>query len=294
MELEDFADPWEQVRLLQDRARNDALLALLERRAAGARVLEVGTAHGLFACLAAKLGAERVVAVEASPLAATARALVEANGLAGRVEVVEADLLEVDALPGLARGEVDLAFGELLNADPFVEGVVEAMEAAAGWLAPGGHLAPGRLRVSVALVADGSPAEVAGARAEVARLGARGGLVLDPLEALLTPRAPYRSLAPEVTPLAMAPAFTLRLGAGEAPPEETRVRVEAPRALEAGGAAVLFEAELDAGLAWRSGGHFGVLVCGFAAPLRLAAGEAVELRVRVDPADDGIAVEPAR
>ncbi|HJL30481.1 MAG TPA: class I SAM-dependent methyltransferase, partial [Polyangiaceae bacterium LLY-WYZ-15_(1-7)] len=131
MELEDFADPWEQVRLLQDRARNDALLALLERRAAGARVLEVGTAHGLFACLAAKLGAERVVAVEASPLAATARALVEANGLAGRVEVVEADLLEVDALPGLARGEVDLAFGELLNADPFVEGVVEAMEAAA-------------------------------------------------------------------------------------------------------------------------------------------------------------------
>src|SRR5690606_20161346 len=140
---------WEHVRLLSDRPRNDALITLLRRHAPGARVLEVGCGTGLLSCVAAKLGAARVYAVEPTPLAEEARRLVAHNGLEGVVEVLEAPIEELTPRP------VDLAFSELLNADPFYEGLVPAMEAAAAW---GGRLAPRRLRVWTALVRDDSSA----------------------------------------------------------------------------------------------------------------------------------------
>jgi len=62
-------------------------------------VLDAGCgSFGLLAIMAAKLGARRVVGVDLRPLA-LARALAEENGVADRVQFVEADLLDVD-LPG--------------------------------------------------------------------------------------------------------------------------------------------------------------------------------------------------
>ena len=57
MDLSQFADPWEQLRLLSDAPRNALLIELLRRRAPGARVLEVGCGTGLLSCAAAALGA---------------------------------------------------------------------------------------------------------------------------------------------------------------------------------------------------------------------------------------------
>lgn len=126
-----FANPWEHVRLLSDGDRNEAMLALLARRAPGARVLEVGCGAGLLSCAAARLGARHVYAVEPTPMAAIARQMVRDNGLDGVVEVLEGRVEDLEPRP------VDLAFSELLNADPFVEGVLEAMDGAAAWCALG-------------------------------------------------------------------------------------------------------------------------------------------------------------
>jgi predicted O-methyltransferase YrrM len=290
MDLADFADPWEQLRLLADPARNDALWRWLERHAAGRRVLEVGCGTGIFACAAARLGAARVVAVEASPIAEVARALVHENGLSDRVEVVEAELSELEPRP------VDLVFGELLNADPFAEGVVESFRAAREWLAPGGVLGPAELVVRVAPTAAGDTAdEVAAARAEVAGLLERLSLRGRALEGVLRTAEPYRYVAPAAAPV--GPAVELcrvALGVEAAPPADLAARLTVERPSEVGGVVIWFEARFagDLVLANRPEhpGHFGVLRCDFADPRALAPGEELEVVAEVD---EGLAVRPA-
>ena len=69
-------------------------LRALEEWAPGRAVLDVGTGTGILAVAAAKLGAARVLALDLDPLAvAVARANVERNGAADRVQVRESDLL---------------------------------------------------------------------------------------------------------------------------------------------------------------------------------------------------------
>ena len=59
-----FANPWEHLRLLSDPDRNQALVTLLERRAPGATVAEIGCGTGLLSLVAARLGAKKVFAIE--------------------------------------------------------------------------------------------------------------------------------------------------------------------------------------------------------------------------------------
>jgi len=285
VELEDFADPWEHIRMLQDADRNEAIVAALEAHVAGARVLEIGAGTGLFACVAARLGASHVVAVEASSFAEVARALVRDSGLAGRVEVVCAHLDELEPR------EVDVAFGELLNADPFAEGIVQTYASARRWLAPGGVLLPSRLRVSVALVEDSAPAEVRRAHEQLRSLGERFGLRTAPLMERLTPTEPYRYLAPSVRPVGQAPLVDVDLAQGTPIlPERWEVRVRVLERARVGGAAILFEAPMGP-TSIRSGGHFGVLVQGFARAYDLAPGSALDLQVVRDD-EDRLVVTP--
>jgi ribosomal protein L11 methyltransferase len=70
-------------------------LRALEECPAGQSVLDVGTGTGILAIAAAKLGAERVLAVDLDPVAVSvAIRNVEANGVAGVVRVAESDLLQ--------------------------------------------------------------------------------------------------------------------------------------------------------------------------------------------------------
>lgn len=275
----DFADPWEHVRLLSDRSRNDALLEMLRRRAPGARVLEVGCGTGLLSCVAAKLGAAHVWAVEPTPLVAQARAFVRGNGLDDRVTVVQGMIEDVPPVP------VDLVFSELLNADPFTEGVVSAMNAAARWLAPGGRLSPRRLKVYVALAwASETPQEHGQARDEVSRLCGEVGLDAGPLLSALDVPHPHRFFTHGERPLSKAAlAFDVPLGTGEAIPRETEVVVRSTVDGEVGGALVWFSGEVDDDL-WMTnppgaGTHWGQMICGWPRPLRVKRGRAVRLRV---------------
>jgi SAM-dependent methyltransferase len=276
----DFADPWEHARLLSDQPRNDALLALLARRAPGATVVEVGCGTGLLSCVAARMGATHVWAVEATALADTARRLVQANGLADRVTVLESRIEDLEPRP------CDLVFSELLNADPFLEGVVPAMNAARAWLAPGGVMSPRRLQVYVALAWATEPAEEhAMARDEVARICDRYGVAAGVLAETLEVRHPMRFVTHnERAVSSVALAFDLPIGTGEEAPIEAEVVVRARVSGEVGGAIVWFAADVDDGLQHTNPpgarSHWGQLVCGWARTVRVRNGEAVRLRVR--------------
>jgi SAM-dependent methyltransferase len=276
----DFSDPWEHIRLLSDRARNDALVRMLQRRAPGARVLEVGCGTGLLSCVAAKLGATHVHAVEQTNLADQAHELVLANGLQDRVTVTRGSIED------LAPQPVDLVFSELLNADPFFEGVMPAMEAGARWLVPGGILSPRRLKVYVALAWASEPAEeYAAATAEVKRIGGECGLELRSLLEALDVRHPMRWVTHAERPVStVACAFDLPIGGEAPPPLEAQVQVWSRVEGAVGGALVWFSAEVDDEL-WMSnppgaGTHWGQMVCGWTRPLPVRSGERVALQIR--------------
>jgi len=296
-DVELFGEPWEHVRLLSDTHRNSALLALLRRRAEGARVLEIGAGTGLWSCVAARMGARRVVAVEPSGLAGTLRMLVERNGLTDRVEVVDALIEDLDPEP------MDLVFSELLNADPLAEGLLDSSRVGARWLDADGHLAPHRLQVLAQLVQYGdSRSEAQAARAQIEGIEASLGLDLAPLVQLVSAPGTDRLLGQEPTALGK-PALLWDLDLADPElqtPEPVTLdlpRLEAPRPdrVPAGlGAVVWFRAELDEGV-WMTNSpgresHWGQLVCGWAQDLPRQG----SIRVRAHVQDDGVVVEPVR
>ena len=248
-ELEaDFADPWEHARLLSDAPRNRLLVELLRRRAPGAVVVEIGCGTGVLSCVAARLGARQVVALEPTPLWTTARALVAANGLTDRVTVLPytVEAFAAHHLPDDWRG-ADLVFSELLNADPFAEGIEPASAAARALLAPGGHLAPDRLSVFAALVDAEAWRDLEGARAELARLAAETGLDLSAAEDRIGEAEPEPFVAPRVT-LRSPPVRVLErvLGASDPVPDDLPVQLVATEPHRpVGGIAAWFEARYD-------------------------------------------------
>lgn len=133
--------------LLRDAPRNRAFhQALASRVTAGCTVLDIGSGTGLWAILAAKLGAARVVAVEKDALmCAIIRRMAIENGVADRVRVVEGMSHAVNL-----DERFDVVISETIGHMVFDEDIVEIMaDARARFLKPGGFLIPER----VALVA---------------------------------------------------------------------------------------------------------------------------------------------
>ncbi len=291
MDVHGFAELWEHVRLLSDRSRNQALLALLERRAPGARVLEVGCGSGLLSCIAARMGAARVYAVEPTRQVDLARELVARNRLGGVVEVIEGMVQDVAPRP------VDLAFSELLNADPFAEGLLAAMDAATNWVVPGGGLAPRRLRLWIALVRENTSArEVSNVREVLQGLQSTHDLDLAPLVDGLGTLGAYRSISPQAVPITTSHCvFDLPLGTGARPPPVVRMEIPVEQPGPVGGAFVWFEADIDDGLSMSNGpdhpGHWGHLVSGWATEVGGATGRSLTVDVRLD-VTDGVHVQP--
>ena len=289
MDVEGFSNPWEHVRLLSDRGRNEVLIELLRRHAPGRRVLEVGCGSGLLSCVAAKMGATAVFAVEPTAMADTARALVQANGMQRVVTVLDGMVQDLVPRP------VDLAFSELLNAQPYAEGVLEAMDGAAAWLAPGGMLAPRRMRVWAALARDtGSSRESRLARAEVARIADACGLSVGPIEAAMAHAEVYPYLVDRVV-VAGPPVVVhdLALGGGERPPDRCVISCPAePGPVD--GVVLWFEALLDDQLVLANApgtpGHWGHLVCSW--PQELAVKKGGVLQVQISVGDDGLDAVP--
>ncbi|KQN21223.1 hypothetical protein ASE86_14710 [Sphingomonas sp. Leaf33] len=145
--------PQFHLRMLRDGARNACYAAAIARLVTpGMRVLDIGTGAGLLALLAARAGAE-VVTCEANPvIAAAAREIVAANGLADRITVVAKRSTELQIGVDLPA-RCDLLVSEIFGDDLVEEGVLPSLrDARARLLVPGAPVVPPRAGLRCALV----------------------------------------------------------------------------------------------------------------------------------------------
>ncbi len=134
-----WADPLEHARMLHDSRRTgDYLTAIAAAVRPGDVVLDIGTGSGVLAVAAARAGARRVYAIEASDIAVVAEQVFSVNGVADRVTLI----------PGWSRQVVlpepaDLLVSEIIGSEPLEEEILETtLDARRRLLAPGARLLP--------------------------------------------------------------------------------------------------------------------------------------------------------
>jgi tetratricopeptide (TPR) repeat protein len=140
--------------MLADQARNDAFERAIAKAAHGRRlVLDIGTGSGLLAMMAARAGAQRVVACEAiTPLAQVAARIVTRNGYADRITVVAKRSTELVLGRDLPE-PADLLISEILDAGLLGEGVMRTFRhAGATLIAPDAPIIPAGATVCGVLI----------------------------------------------------------------------------------------------------------------------------------------------
>jgi len=137
------------IRMLNDTVRTERYLDAIARTVRPGDVVgDIGTGTGILAMAAARAGARRVFAIEASSIADSAEALFRANGFADRIQLIRGWSTEVE-LP--ERANVMVA--ELIGVDPLGEQVFELThDAQLRLLTAHPRLIPRSLRVAGILV----------------------------------------------------------------------------------------------------------------------------------------------
>lgn len=140
--------------MMNDAARNDAYDRAIRRAVTpGMHVLDIGTGAGLLSMMAARAGAGRVTTCEMVPeIAAMARQILAANGLADRVDVIAK--ASTDMAVGVDMPDrADLLVSEVLSSELLAENVVETVaHARAHLVKPGARMIPRAVSVMAALV----------------------------------------------------------------------------------------------------------------------------------------------
>jgi protein arginine N-methyltransferase 1 len=141
-----WADPVEHARMLHDQRRTgDYLAALAEAVRPGDVVVDVGTGSGVLAVAAARAGARRVYAVEASDIAEVAERVFAANGVQDQITLVRGWSRQIE-LPERA----DLLVSEIIGNEPFEEELLETtLDARRRLLKPQARLIPHTLTLLV-------------------------------------------------------------------------------------------------------------------------------------------------
>lgn len=134
--------------MLGDAVRNKLLARAIEQSVTPeTNFLDIGAGAGVWAILAAKLGAKRVVAVEIEEcLIPIIYKHAQENGVANRIEIIHGKSDDVKI-----RGRFDLIVSELFGGDAFSTDTVNSfIDLRERFLAPGGILIPQKLTMVVA------------------------------------------------------------------------------------------------------------------------------------------------
>lgn len=129
--------------MLGDGVRNELLAKAIEQCVTpDTRFLDVGAGTGIWAILAAKLGAKRVVAVEIEEcLIPIIHKHAQENGVAGHIEIIQGKSDDVKI-----RGKFDVIVSEIFGGDAFGPDTVKSfIDIRTRFLAPTGVLIPKKL-----------------------------------------------------------------------------------------------------------------------------------------------------
>lgn len=137
--------------MIADQVRMDAYLAALKRAITPQScVLDIGTGSGIFALMAARLGARRVFAIEPDDVIGLARRLIEDNGFSDRIT-----LLQVDAREVTLEERADVIVSDLGGHLPWHGAHLPVINYARDrFLAPGGVMIPTIDRIFAAVVSS--------------------------------------------------------------------------------------------------------------------------------------------
>ena len=139
--------------MIGDAARTGAYLDAIEAhrpQIEGKVVLDVGCGTGILSMFAARCGARKVYAVDASGITRHTRRLVKDNGFDGIIEVITGKMEDVD-IPEKVDVIISEWMGYALLFESMLPSVVDARDR---FLAPGGLVLPNEAAVKVALLSD--------------------------------------------------------------------------------------------------------------------------------------------
>lgn len=164
--------------MLRDSVRVMAYRAAILAHARDKVVADIGCGTGILSLFAAKGGARHVYALEESEVAALARMMFQANGVAGRVTLLTGNSKDVQ-IPE----PVDVIVHEILGIDPFFENVIPYIEDARRRFFPAGRgtLIPHKIEVCcVGVEPEFVPSIAQRARLEAGEFAGMYGLDFDP------------------------------------------------------------------------------------------------------------------
>lgn len=139
--------------MIQDKVRTATYANFILRTPAlfrDAIVLDVGCGTGILSLFAARAGAQRVIAVDASQIAKTAEKIVKANGLENVITVIKGKIEEISLPDGIEK--VDIIISEWMGYALLYESMLDSVLVARDrFLRPGGVLAPIQCRLMLGL-----------------------------------------------------------------------------------------------------------------------------------------------
>eukprot|EP01012_Entosiphon_sulcatum_P048255 TRINITY_DN6666_c0_g1_i1.p2 TRINITY_DN6666_c0_g1~~TRINITY_DN6666_c0_g1_i1.p2 ORF type:complete len:397 (-),score=79.41 TRINITY_DN6666_c0_g1_i1:1486-2640(-) len=142
---------YHQKQMLEDQRRMTAYHdAVMKNRShfEGKVVLDVGAGSGILSIWAAQAGAKKVYAVEATRMSHHAARLVAHNGLADRVQVIQATMEDLE-LPEKVDIIISEWMGYFLIREAMLDTVIRARDK---WLKPGGLMYPSHAKMFIAPV----------------------------------------------------------------------------------------------------------------------------------------------
>mmetsp|Transcript_36020 Transcript_36020/g.85462 ORF Transcript_36020/g.85462 Transcript_36020/m.85462 type:complete len:374 (-) Transcript_36020:391-1512(-) len=141
-----YAYIYHQKDMLEDHKRTGAYFNSVmqnQKQFQGKVVLDVGTGSGILAVFAAKAGAKKVYAVEATDMAKYARSVVESNGLSDVVTVIQG-MVESIKIPEPVDIIISEWMGYFLLRESMLDSVLLSRDR---FLAPGGAMYPSHARM---------------------------------------------------------------------------------------------------------------------------------------------------